>query len=212
FFNNAGTVRKTGGTGVTSFDYQLPFNNFGTLSVLQGTLNFQGSLALSNGKLNFGLISSSSFGQINISGNVTLSGAVSATLLGGFVPSLGNTFPVVTYGSHTGVFTNIILPPGLDCGADYSSTKFTLTVLSVRPVIVPTMVMSGTSNQAPVFMLQFTGSTNSTYTVMASTNLAIPFSNWAILGTASLLSNNLYQFIDTSSTNLPSRFYRLRSP
>jgi len=135
---------------------------------------------------------------------------VSATLLGAFVPVLGSSFPVLTYGSSAGVFTNIILPPTLDFETDYTSTKFTLTLLSLRPVLVPTIVVSGTPNQAREFMLQFTGSANTTYTVMASTNLAIPFSNWVALGTASLLSNNLYQFIDTQSTNFPSRFYRLR--
>src|SRR5438094_9842306 len=39
-FQNAGTVRKSGGTGTTSIS--IPFNNAGTVEVEEGTLQFNG--------------------------------------------------------------------------------------------------------------------------------------------------------------------------
>ena len=41
--------------------------------------------------------------------------------------------------------------------------------------------------------------------VYASTNLV----NWTPLGTATLISNGMYQFTDSAATNLPRRFYKV---
>jgi hypothetical protein len=47
------------------------------------------------------------------------------------------------------------------------------------------------------------------YQIQASTNLASP-TNWQTLGTLTAGSNGVFQYLDLSSTNLPSRFYRIR--
>ncbi|HXF10260.1 MAG TPA: NHL repeat-containing protein [Desulfuromonadaceae bacterium] len=59
--------------------------------------------------------------------------------------------------------------------------------------------------------LRFFGSTNTTFTVVAATNMSLPRTNWTVLGTATLQSSNLFQFIDTHATNV-ARFYTVRSP
>jgi hypothetical protein len=58
------------------------------------------------------------------------------------------------------------------------------------------------------FVLNFTGSSNATYSVWSSTNLF----NWVNLGTADEVMPGLYNFIDTSATNSPQQFYRLSAP
>lgn len=58
------------------------------------------------------------------------------------------------------------------------------------------------------FALNFSGSSNATYSVWASTNLL----DWAKIGTASEASPGVYQFLDNSTTNLPQRFYRATAP
>jgi hypothetical protein len=151
---------------------------------------------LAGGVLEFGLSSASQFGKISISGNANLGGTVSAILLGGFVPVPTNSFSVLTYGSYTGAFANTELPSNILWQTNYGPTTFTLTVSGARPVLTPIV------NKSAQFLLQFTGSTNNIYTVLASTNLALSFSNWTTLGNASLLSNTLYQFIDSNSMNL----------
>jgi hypothetical protein len=47
---------------------------------------------------------------------------------------------------------------------------------------------------------------------MATTNLALPASDWDALGSATLLSNGFYQVTDPAATNFARRFYRLRTP
>jgi hypothetical protein len=58
------------------------------------------------------------------------------------------------------------------------------------------------------FTLNFTGSSNATYSVWSSTNLF----NWIDIGTATEGSPGLYQFIDATATNLPQQFYRVSAP
>jgi hypothetical protein len=202
---NQGTIQADVSGGTITINAQ-PFSNQGTLAATLGTVSLSGTYALASGTLEFGLSTTNSFGKISFSGNVPLGGTMSAILLGGFLPTSSNSFPVLIYGSYTGAFANTELPLGVLWQTNYGPTIFSLTVTGVRPVLKPIV------NSSAEFLLQFTGSTNNIYSVLASTNLTLPLSNWATLGTASLLSNSLYQFIDAKSTNFPARFYMLRSP
>jgi hypothetical protein len=58
------------------------------------------------------------------------------------------------------------------------------------------------------FEFQFDGGGLSAFEVEASTNLA----NWIFIGNATNISGSLFQFSDTSATNFPYRFYRLKVP
>ena len=58
------------------------------------------------------------------------------------------------------------------------------------------------------FDLNFSGSTNATYSVWATTNLL----NWVSLGTVTDSPPGQFQFIDLTVTNWPQRFYRLSAP
>ena len=63
------------------------------------------------------------------------------------------------------------------------------------------------------FQFQFTGAAASTYTVLCSTNLALPLSNWTLAGAVTNISPGQYQFTDPAGeTNRPQRFYLLRQP
>lgn len=53
------------------------------------------------------------------------------------------------------------------------------------------------------------------YTVFATTNVALPFSEWLNLGNyvvESPIGSGEFIFTDTQATNIPMRFYRVRSP
>jgi hypothetical protein len=63
-----------------------------------------------------------------------------------------------------------------------------------------------------LFRFNFTNATPITFTVLASTNITLPTSNWTVLGAAAQLSPGVYQFTDAQATNFPQRFYQVRSP
>jgi hypothetical protein len=58
------------------------------------------------------------------------------------------------------------------------------------------------------FALNFGGSSNATYSVWSSTNLA----QWQFLGTSVEASPGQYEFLDMTATNWPERFYRISAP
>jgi hypothetical protein len=128
------TIRSNGVVNVLtsgSVTSQGPVTNQGTLSIREGAVALQGGFAPTGGRLLFGLHSPGKFGRISVSGAATLDGALGVEWLNGFVPALGQSFPVVTYGSRTGTFTELTLPSRAQWRTDYGSTSFSVTVTGI---------------------------------------------------------------------------------
>ena len=66
------------------------------------------------------------------------------------------------------------------------------------------------SNRACSF--SFTNLPGTRFTVIGSSNLFVPVSNWTVLGSAAETAPGQFQFTDAPPTNSPARFYRVRSP
>jgi hypothetical protein len=80
--------------------------------------------------------------------------------------------------------------------------------ISIAPIILinPAKLPGGS------FQFSFLHTSGSTNTVFAATNLALAFSNWTVLGTATEVSPGHFQFADPQATNNSKRFYRVRAP
>ena len=78
-------------------------------------------------------------------------------------------------------------------------------------VPLPPTIANWSFNGSNQFQLQFTGSSNSTYTVFSTTNVALPLSNWVPLNPVIETSPGQYQFTDTNAPSDPQRFYAVRS-
>ena len=141
YFHNIGTLQKSALTGTTGIS--IPVTNSGTISVLSGNIGFSGGFTPVGGSLLYGLSSPTSYGTMSVSGNVNLGGTVGVLWLNGFVPANGNSFTVLTYGSHTGVFTNFTSPPGAQWTSNYTSTSFTLSVASINQLVFTTQPVGG---------------------------------------------------------------------
>ena len=156
-----------------------------------------------------------------LNGSVYPNGAATkAWFLWGTTTNLGNVTSTTNIGSGTGAVAVSNTLSGLLPGTLYyylvtaTNTYGAATTTGTNFVTldVPRSI-SGLIQTAPgQFAIQFAGSSNVGYTVLAATNVSLPASNWTVLGPATLLSNNLFQFSDTQATNVPLRFYRLRSP
>ncbi|HEX2474073.1 MAG TPA: hypothetical protein VHK01_04980 [Lacipirellulaceae bacterium] len=74
------------------------------------------------------------FGSVEVIGGAALDGTLQVQLAGGFVPSLGDSFQILTAaGGRTGTFTSEILPPlssGLDWDLQYNPNSVVLSVVS----------------------------------------------------------------------------------
>jgi len=140
-FNNAGTLRKSAGSGTTTINPQ--FSNTGTVAALSGTLAFNGSFITSGGELLFGMSGPGSYGNISIAGSVVLGGTVGVVWLGGFVPASGNSFTLLSYGSYSGIFTNTDFPTGAIWQTNYTSTSFILAVGGLNQLAFTTGPVGG---------------------------------------------------------------------
>jgi hypothetical protein len=66
-----------------------------------------------------------------VGGTAALGGTLELTLINGFVPTSGQVFNVVTYGSHTATFSNVALtnfPAGLGANVTYSGGAGAVTI------------------------------------------------------------------------------------
>jgi hypothetical protein len=101
-----------------------------------GVLQINGTYTQeSGGVLNVeigGITPGTQFDRVEVTGTATLAGALSVSLVGGFTPSPGNTFQIMTFGSHAGEFPNangLIIGNGLGFRTAYSDTDLTLQVV-----------------------------------------------------------------------------------
>ena len=62
-------------------------------------------------------------------------------------------------------------------------------------------------------VLTFAATPGSHFVVVAATDVSLPLSNWTVLGSVPEVpsGSGQYEFTDLDATNLPYRFYRVRS-
>jgi len=73
-----------------------------------------------------GLTPGTQHDRVNIAGQATLNGTLELSLINGFVPAPGDSFTVMTFGSRSGTFSQIVQPPTFQFNAVYSATDLIL--------------------------------------------------------------------------------------
>jgi len=84
-------------------------------------------------------------GLLAVSGAATLDGTLTIELVNGFVPVLGQTFDIMTYGSCAGDFANVTgidFRPGLRFQRELNATNMRLTVVEAGVAPGPTVIAS----------------------------------------------------------------------
>ena len=92
---------------------------------------------------------------------------------------------------------------------DIGAVEFQYAVATNAPLLAGlTKLGNGT------FKFSFTNLTGASFTVFASTNVALPFNAWSNLGPAveTPVNSGQFQFTDLQGTNFATRFYRVKSP
>jgi len=129
--NNSGILT---GSGVINGD----FNDLGTIAPGDGSV---GSLEISGnysqtGFLDIDIDGPGAASILNVGGDATLNGTLDVSLLDGFVPTLGETFLAMRYGSENGTFYDVEgagLPAGDFWAATYDPGALYLTVETEVP-------------------------------------------------------------------------------
>lgn len=144
-FVNNGTLIKSSGNGVSNINVIFSNPASGVVVLDSGTVALAESFA-NEGTLDFGFSDLGSFGKLALAGATTLGGQVDVHFLGGYLPSVGDSFRLITYGSYSGSFTNASWT--FSDGAHlvtfdpiYNSRDFTLSVQSVQAVPEPATIV-----------------------------------------------------------------------
>jgi len=130
---SSGIVIEGAGTLSGSGSITGNVENGGTINVggagAVGTLSITGNFT-QGGTVNVELASSTSYDQLQVSGLASLAGTLNVSFLSGYMPSPGDSFSVLTYGSRTGAFGTVNLP-SLSSGSwdpDYDDPSGTFTL------------------------------------------------------------------------------------
>jgi hypothetical protein len=134
-FGNGGTITLNGPGSQTETMADENFVNSGTVTINSGTFSLSGGIQnLANGTLNFGISNLVNFGSVLLSGPSDLGGTLTATFNDPtFVPATGDEWQVMTYGSLSGAFSMINLPPVGDWQTIPSSTSYTIKITQTAP-------------------------------------------------------------------------------
>jgi hypothetical protein len=149
FFTNAGTVRKSGGSGVARMGDTSPvaFHNAGVVEVRSGTLEFAqySNSPTANLVVSLGGPTTNDYGCLAFLNPPTFLGQFTVSARNGFRPSPGDKFEVLRYPSATVNFTCL---NGLDLGGgmlllpEFEPAKLTLTAMAYTPGPVPQLFIS----------------------------------------------------------------------
>ncbi|MFM2295075.1 MAG: hypothetical protein RLZZ350_1488, partial [Verrucomicrobiota bacterium] len=88
------------------------------------------------------------------------------------------------------------------------STNFPVLVEST---VLPSPVITNAALAGNIFTISGTGPTAQAYRIFAATNVALAFSNWTPVSSASF-TNGVFQFSESRATNSPARGFRLSVP
>jgi hypothetical protein len=77
------------------------------------------------------------YDQLNVAGNATIDGTLSVTLLGGFLPEVGDTFDVLNAAAISGAFATLDLPALAGGKSWNTSLLYTDGILSIAAVLIP---------------------------------------------------------------------------
>ena len=94
-------------------------------------------------------------------------------------------------------------------GTTNITTNITTTITTNWSKWGPPKIIGYTTNITPTLT---TNTSEDTATVLTTTNLLLPLTNWTVLGTVTDNPPGQFQFSDPQATNHPLRFYRVRSP
>ena len=141
--------------------------------------------------------------------NSTLVGTTTTNAQAGTWPS--ETLQFSSAQTFNRVIVHYDAPPVT--GGDYGPV-FMADNMVVTPAPPPIILGQATRRANGAFQFSFTYTPGATFTVLGSTNAALPLASWYVLGsvTENPPGSGSYKFTDMQATNFPLCFYRVRSP
>jgi DNA-binding beta-propeller fold protein YncE len=134
-----------------------------------------------------------------------------ANMTGAFTPTSDQ--PWLTIGGVTNgvVSFSFTANTGADRTAHINLFGVSISV-SQAGVITPPLLTDARMLANGAFQFSFTNNPAGSFTVVTTTNVSLPLSQWTVAGVPTNVSPGLFQFTSGPGTNGPKRFYSVRSP
>jgi hypothetical protein len=219
-----GNIATNDGGGIFNFFTLILSNSTvtGNQAFYGGGINDEGTLHLNNSIVAGNTAGIPSTGQIG--GSIDSSTGINITSGNPMLAPLGN------YGGPTQTMPPLPGSPAID-SVGGATTSIFATDQRGRPRVVNGIVDVGavevqSASVFPphitdaallgdgTFRLSFSNLAGASFSVLASTNIALPTSNWPTIGpaTETPAGSGQFRFTDPQATNYTERYYRVRSP
>lgn len=199
---NTGSVTGTGTfyAAITNAGSIRPGSSIGTISI-SGGLTLLDTAVL---EFDLGGTGTNSYDHLLISSNLVAKGTVNVRLTNGFSPRMGDMFQLLSFASATGVFAAVNLPEG------YTWTNRllidgTIAVVGLCRVSFNPPRLAGTD----LVLSGFGGPAGQAFYLLASTNVALPMSNWEVIRTNTFDPEGNFSLTVPISSGVPHRFFRV---
>ena len=131
------------------------------------------------------------------------------------LPQMGNaqeaTHAILNISSFRGGATCYWSVQSIDSA--WAGSLFATESTFLVPLPRPVNITGASLTAAGRLQFQFAGAVGASYTVLSSTNLATPLTNWIPVGAVSNIATGQYQFTDPGAkTSHPQRFFLVRQP
>jgi hypothetical protein len=136
-------------------------------------------------------------------------GALIVSNLGPATLAAGDRFRLFVAGGYSGAFTSVTLPP-LGAGLAWRTNLLVDGSIEVVSLALPgfsSVSLAGTN----LVLAGTNGPANGTYTVLASTNVALPLSNWVAVLTNQFDAGGGFSLTNAIVPEIPQRFFRLQA-
>jgi len=133
-------------------------------------------------------------------------------LLTPFAPSSDQAWLTIT-GVTNGVVTfSFTLNSGTNRTAHITLLGQSIAITQAGPWVAPPLLTDARMLGNGVCQFCFSNSASVSFTVLSTTNLSLPLSNWTVAGSATNIAAGLFQFTSQPATNASKSFYILHSP
>jgi sugar lactone lactonase YvrE len=136
---------------------------------------------------------------------------VTANMSGPFIPTSDQ--PWLTIGTINNGVVSFSLTANTSASRTAHINLFGVSITVNQDGIITLPFLTGAkllSNGA--FQFSFTNNPADSFTVISTTNVSLPLSQWTVAGVPTIIAPGVFQFTSGSATNGPRRFYSVRSP
>jgi len=201
----AGNGTFKGSLSVLSGGKLIPGISVGKI-ILSNSPSLQGAILMEISKNGATLTND----QIQVAVALTYGGTLAVTNLGPTALVAGNGFQLFSATSYSGSFSAISVPP-LGPGLTWTNklnVDGSIQVIGTAQPVFASTTLSGTN----LVITGTNGTPGTNYTVLTTTNLTIPLSNWVSILTNQFSPTGAFSFTNAIAPGEPQRYFRIRTP